>query len=128
MLGPQWPKAKDAYCKLIAGKSDLGTNFRFRTGSAELDNRAAQDLQRLLKLMGENAERSLVLVGFADAQGQYGRNIGLSEERANAVRSALQTLGISAVETHGFGQEIPVADNETPDGRERNRRVEVWVM
>jgi len=59
--------------------------------------------------------------------GQYGRNIGLSEERAYAVRSALQTLGISAVETHGFGQEIPVADNETSDGRERNRRVEVWV-
>lgn len=127
ILGSQWPKAKDAYCKLIAGKSDLGTNFRFRTGSAELDNRAAQDIQRLLKLMGENAERSLVLVGFADSQGQYGHNIGLSEERANAVRRALQTLGISGVETYGFGQELPVADNNTPDGRERNRRVEVWV-
>lgn len=127
ILGSQWPKAKDAYCKLIAGKSDLGTNFRFRTGSAELDNRAAQDIQRLLKLMGENAERSLMLVGFTDSQGQYGHNIGLSEERANAVRSALQTLGISGVETYGFGQEMPVADNNTPDGRERNRRVEVWV-
>jgi outer membrane protein OmpA-like peptidoglycan-associated protein len=31
------------------------------------------------------------------------------------------------VETYGFGQEMPVADNNTPDGRERNRRVEVWV-
>lgn len=126
-LSAQWPKSKDDYCKLITGKTDLGTNFRFQSGSSELDNRAAQDLQRLLKLMVDNSGRSLALVGFADSRGQYAANVGLATDRANAVRKALQTLGISNVETHGFGQEIPVADNDTSDGRERNRRVEVWV-
>ena len=126
-LSAQWPGAKDAYCAVIKGKTDLGTNFRFRTGSSELDNRAIQDLQRLLKLKADNAGGRLTLIGFADAQGKYEINRKLSESRANAVRAALRTLGIDDVDVHGFGHEISVADNETADGRERNRRVEVWV-
>jgi len=126
-LSNQWPGPKDAYCKLVTGKADLGTNFRFRTGSSELDNRAAQDLQRVLKLMTEQAGRRLTLIGFADSQGKYPSNRTLSDNRANAVKSALQTLGISNVDVFGFGQEIPVSDNSTADGRDRNRRVEIWV-
>ncbi len=127
MLSSQWPGPKDAYCKLTASKSDLGTNFRFRTGSAELDNRAAQDLQRVLKLMADGGSRRLTLIGFADSQGNYGTNRTLSESRASAIKAALQTLGITSVDSYGFGQEITVADNDAPDGRERNRRVEIWV-
>lgn len=127
-LGPQWPGAKDAYCRLIADKTDLGTNFRFQSGSAELDNKAVHDLQRVLQLLSDKPELKLTLVGFADAQGQYGQNIKLAEDRAVAVRQALRTLGITSVETTGFGQEIAVADNSTSDGRERNRRVEVWIQ
>lgn len=126
-LGPQWPGAKDAYCRLVADKTDLGTNFRFQSGSAQLDNKAVQDLQRVLQLMSENQSLRLTLIGFADAQGQYNQNVTLAAERADAVRLALKTLGITSVETHGFGQEIPVADNSSADGRERNRRVEVWI-
>lgn len=125
-LGPRWPGPKDAYCRLIADKSDLGTNFRFQTGSAELDNKATQDLQRVLQLVSDRPDLKLTLVGFADGSGAYGQNVKLAEERASAVRQALRTLGITSVETIGFGQEIPVADNGTTDGRERNRRVEVW--
>ena len=96
-LSAQWPGAKDAYCAVIKGKTDLGTNFRFRTGSSELDNRAIQDLQRLLKLKADNAGGRLTLIGFADAQGKYEINRKLSESRANAVRAALRTLGIDDV-------------------------------
>jgi phosphate transport system substrate-binding protein len=126
-LSGQWPRARDAYCRLVADRTDLGTNFRFRTGSAELDNRALQDLQRVLKLLSENPDRKLALVGFADSSGQYPSNIKLSEQRADSVKKALSTLGITGVETYGFGPELPVADNAAEDGRERNRRVEVWV-
>jgi phosphate transport system substrate-binding protein len=126
-LSSQWPGAVDSYCKLIAGKTDLGTNFRFISGSSTLDNRAVQDMQRVLKVMSDNPNNHLTLIGFADAQGDFRSNRVLSESRANAVKSALQTLGISNVDVYGFGPEIPVGNNDTPEGRERNRRVEIWV-
>jgi phosphate transport system substrate-binding protein len=126
-LSAQWPGNKDSYCRVINGKTDLGTSFRFRTGSSELDNRAVQDLQRVLELMAKQPGSSLTLVGFADSQGNYSSNIGLSEARAKRVKEALLALGINNISIQSFGQEIPVADNETPNGKERNRRVEVWV-
>lgn len=126
LLSSRWPGARTAYCELIAGRSDAGTNFRFQTGSAELDNRAVQDLQRLLRAISATPAQRLLLVGFADAQGPYTDNLRLAEKRADAVRAALAVLGIRNVTVRGFGAEIPVADNATPAGRESNRRVEVW--
>lgn len=127
VLGREWPGNRSAYCTLIAGKSDMGTNFRFRAGSSELDNRAVQDLQRVLRALSNAPTQRLILVGFADGQGHYDSNLALSRERAGAVRAALGTLGIHDVEVHAFGEEIPVADNAVPAGRDRNRRVEVWL-
>jgi phosphate transport system substrate-binding protein len=127
-LSGQWRGPRDAYCRKIGGRTDLGSNFRFRTGSSQLDNRAVQDLQRVLAMMSRSPGKRLVLIGFADAQGSYPANLALSLERAGTVRSALRALGIEEVEVEGFGSEIPVADNDTDAGREHNRRVEVWMQ
>jgi phosphate transport system substrate-binding protein len=43
------------------------------------------------------------------------------------VRSALESEGIRPAVVEGFGEELPVADNATPEGREKNRRVEIWL-
>jgi phosphate transport system substrate-binding protein len=126
-LSPHWPGAGDAYCRVIGGKAKLPTNFRFLANSRELDNRAVEDLKRVLKVVTDSPGHSLTLVGFADSQGHYDGNRRISEDRAEAVRAALHTLGIRDVKLYGFGEELPVADNETPDGREHNRRVEVWM-
>jgi inorganic phosphate transporter, PiT family len=62
-----------------------------------------------------------------DNQGGTERNIELSRERADGVGRALSAYGIHAALVDGFGDQLPIASNESPSGRERNRRVEVWV-
>jgi phosphate transport system substrate-binding protein len=117
------------YARLTQGSERLSFNFRFQTGSAELDNKANRDLGRLVQLMsGATYQgRELLLFGFADARGSEGANLALSEQRARAVTQALTSEGISAGVTRGFGEALPVASNDSEEGREKNRRVEVWV-
>lgn len=107
----------------------LSVNFRFNSGSNQLDNKALIDLDRVTSYLSDNSinPNKLLLVGFADNVGDPASNLILSKERANAVASALKTRGITPGRILGFGAENPVASNNTPDGRERNRRVEVWV-
>jgi phosphate transport system substrate-binding protein len=107
----------------------LSLNFRFNSGSNQLDNKALADLDRLTSYLSDNSIKpnKLVLVGFADNVGDPVSNVILSKERANAVASALKIRGITPGRIMGFGSDNPVASNSTPEGRERNRRVEVWV-
>lgn len=126
-LSARWTGDRQAYCKLRDGAEQLGTSFRFRTGSAELDTRASQDLRRVLDRMERSSDKSIVLAGFADSSGAYAGNCALSRSRAQSVASALKTLGLNAAEVLGFCDELPVRDNGTPEGREQNRRVEIFL-
>lgn len=112
---------------LIADR--LSVNFRFNTGSNQLDNRALSDLDRMTEFLLQNSTdpKKLILVGFTDDVGDPASNLVLSKQRANAVADALRSRGVIPGRVTGFGSENPVASNSTPDGRERNRRVEVWV-
>lgn len=121
--------SSSAYQAAIASGERLSVNFRFNTGSNQIDNRALSDLDRVTEFListSTNPNR-LVLIGFADNVGDPASNVVLSKERANAVAAALKTRGITPGRITGFGAENPVASNTTPEGRERNRRVEVWV-
>jgi phosphate transport system substrate-binding protein len=117
------------YATLVKGAERAPLNFRFRSGSAELDNKAFLDLGRLAQLMSqaEYQGRQILLLGFADSTGTQAANQRLSEERVRALERELQGEGIRQILTRGFGQELPVADNGTEEGRNKNRRVEVWV-
>lgn len=124
-MSSKWPGPRDEYCRAVARSQDTETALRFSPGSSTLDSRASRDLQRILKVASERAAPTFVLIGFADGVGPYAGNIRLSRDRADTVATALRTLGLSDLEVMGFGQELPVADNGYPEGRERNRRVEV---
>lgn len=126
-LSAKWSGDRQAYCKLRDGAEQLGTSFRFRTGSAELDTRASQDLRRVLDRMERSSDKSIVLAGFADSSGAYAGNCALSRSRAQSVAGALKTLGLTAGQVLGFCDELPVRDNGTPEGREQNRRVEIFL-
>ena len=126
-LSTRWTGDRQAYCRLRNGAEQLGTNFRFRTGSAELDTRASQDLRRVLDRMERSPDKAIVLAGFADSSGGYAANCALSRSRAQSVAGALKTLGLNAAEVLGFCDELPVRDNGTPEGREQNRRVEIFL-
>ena len=126
-LSARWTGDADAYCQLRRDAEQLGTSFRFRIGSAELDTRATQDLRRVLDRMEHTPDKTIVLAGFADSSGAYASNCALSRSRAGSVASALRTLGLTQVQTLGFCDELPVRDNGTPEGREQNRRVEIFL-
>ncbi len=117
------------YARFTQGAERLPFNFRFRTGSDELDTKAYRDLGRLVQLMTnpDYQRRQVLLFGFADAQGAAAANLTLSRNRAQAVRAALESEGIRPTVVESFGEELPVADNDTPEGREKNRRVEIWL-
>jgi OOP family OmpA-OmpF porin len=63
--------------------------------------------------------------GYADATGRFRHNLPLSGARAKAVAQILQTEGVQVASVHGFGSLRPVATNRTPEGRARNRRVDI---
>ncbi|PLX97904.1 MAG: cell envelope biogenesis protein OmpA [Desulfuromonas sp.] len=120
----------DEYSQEIADASRLSLNFRFRTGSASLDNRGLRDIDRLVRFLGHYPERSpqIKLFGFADNIGDRAVNCKLSAERAGRVADLLRTRGITADVIKGFCEDMPVASNATSSGREKNRRVEIWLQ
>ena len=105
----------------------LSVNFRFKSGSNELDNKGQRDLLRLVDFMTDHQQHRIILVGFSDALGEAKRNLKLSILRAGVLENALTERGLNIVAVEGFGSLLPVASNNNPLGRSKNRRVEVWV-
>lgn len=121
--------ASDRYRALVASAQRLSTNFRFRSNSAVLDNRGLRDLDRVVDfIVAQKANpQKLILIGFADNRGGAEGNLAVSRKRADAVAQALAQRGIKVGQVAAFGAELPVADNASDDGREKNRRVEVFL-
>jgi len=114
----------------------LSATMRFRFNSTQLDNKALNDVDILAQflrfLVETKSARKLVLVGFSDSVGAIGKNIAISLERENAMRQAV--LGklrdpqyAKLLDVRGYGTALPVACNESEFGRDKNRRVEVWL-
>jgi outer membrane protein OmpA-like peptidoglycan-associated protein len=101
----------------------------FDTGRAKLKSGAFVTVDRLATFLRENPERSVAIEGYTDSVGSEAYNQSLSLLRADAVRTALSERGIASnrVSTQGFGEAKPVASNNTAEGRQRNRRVEVVI-
>jgi len=103
-----------------------GTNFA--RGSAKLDLKAGKEiLKEVVAFMHEHPGSQLVLIGFTDNIGSDKQNAKLSLDRANSVKKHLVDAGIPAeqISTKGEGAANPIADNNTREGRAKNRRVEI---
>ncbi|TDL93947.1 hypothetical protein EBP26_16525 [Stutzerimonas stutzeri ATCC 17588 = LMG 11199] len=118
----------EVYQQLAKEAQRLTVNFRFAEGSAQLDNKAQRDVQRLIDYLNSHDKQmnAAVLVGFGDARNDPARTALLSKLRAMAVRRELARGGILVKEINGLGDQLPVASNSEA-GRIKNRRVEVWV-
>lgn len=112
------------------GSEKLTTEFRFKTGSDNLDSRGLDDIERLVVYLSQPRyrNRSVVLVGFTDNTGSQQINISLSKQRANSVKEVLANKGIEISKTIGMGPLRPSRDNSTESNRSFNRRVEVWIQ
>ena len=119
----------DRYQAIARDAQRLTVNFRFEEGSASLDNKARQDLQRVVAYIRSHGklDRHVTLVGFGDAKNDPQRAALLSKLRAMAVRRELVKSGVVLRDIRGFGAQMPVAANTADEGRIKNRRVEVWV-
>jgi len=117
------------YVRLTTNADRLSVDFRFRTGSSQLDNKALDDLDRVTTYLASPTVRGkeVMLIGFADNKGNPKANETLSNERAKIVDRQFNSRGVLAAVCTGFGSAVPVASNETDEGREKNRRVEVWL-
>lgn len=87
------------------------------------------NLDDLIKNLKEDAKSSVLLVGHTDASGSDNLNLNLSIQRATAVKKYLISKGIqgSRITVKGEGESKPIADNETEEGKAKNRRVEITV-
>lgn len=117
------------YQQLSQQAQRLSVNFRFKEGSAQLDNKAQRDIDRVLTYLRSHnkTQKKLVLVGFGDTKSDPQRALLLSKLRAMAVRRQLRRDDIIFREVFGIGDAMPVASNHIDQGRLKNRRVELWV-
>lgn len=122
-------QAPEEYKALTKDAERLSLDFRFRAGESVLDNKAQADLDRIVNLIADegNAADKILLFGFADNTGSSDRNKALSLNRAKLIENELIQRGLQPAAVRGFGSELAVASNDTDEGREKNRRVEIWV-
>lgn len=105
-------------------------NLEFETGKAVIRDHSLPYLDTLAMLMEDNPKYKLKISGHTDNQGSLEYNMRLSKARAEAVRDYLVSRGISADRfvVEYFGPLRPIASNATPEGRARNRRVEMKII
>jgi outer membrane protein OmpA-like peptidoglycan-associated protein len=101
----------------------------FDTSKADLRPTARERLAKVAGILLSYPDIHVEIDGFTDSTGTIEFNQRLSEERADAVRSYLQSQGVNSASmtTQGFGPSQPIATNDTPSGRQQNRRVELVV-
>jgi outer membrane protein OmpA-like peptidoglycan-associated protein len=114
---------RDSARGLVANMSDV----LFRSGSYELAPGARERLAKVSGIILAYPSLHVSVEGHTDSVGGDEYNQSLSELRAQAVRDYFVQQGIASgsVEAHGFGKTTPIASNDTPEGRQQNRRVEL---
>jgi outer membrane protein OmpA-like peptidoglycan-associated protein len=107
----------------------LKNELLFDPGGATLKPGAQRALDNLAQFLTKHRERAIAIEGFTDSTGSKDLNQQLSEKRAWQVKAALVARGIEStrIDARGYGPSFPVASNETPTGRQLNRRVEVVI-
>ena len=107
---------------------DSGLLFDFDSDALRAETR--ENLQELANSLEEYEETNILIEGHTDAKGSEDYNEALSRQRARSVANYLGVQGIDAERflIKGYGEEQPVATNETEQGRQQNRRVEVAIV
>jgi outer membrane protein OmpA-like peptidoglycan-associated protein len=116
---------------VTADKIELDRTVQFESGKAKLVEDSKTLLGDVAKVLTEHDEILLVQIeGHTDAVGSNRKNKKLSDQRAKAVRAFLIAGGINKkrLVAKGFGEDKPVADNGTEDGRFKNRRVDLKIL
>ncbi|HET6862320.1 MAG TPA: OmpA family protein [Pyrinomonadaceae bacterium] len=103
--------------------------LEFETDSATLKPSSREQLSNVAAILQAYPQVDLKIGGYTDNTGDPARNFKLSQDRATSTLNELVGLGVakSRLAAEGYGQQFPVADNATPEGRQRNRRIDIRV-
>ena len=110
-------------------KLDIPSDVGFVTGRSALKPNFAPILAQFATSLNQNPVTTVTIIGHTDATGSDAVNNPLSIDRADAARDYLVSRGVARtrIVTDGRGSREPVADNNTAQGRDKNRRVEIYV-
>lgn len=102
----------------------------FDSGKTNIKPAFTPVLDDIANVMVKYPETKIEVQGHTDSVGESGSNLSLSQLRAQSVTSYLSSRGVDSnrVKTIGFGESMPIASNDTADGREKNRRVEIKII
>ena len=116
--------------KIEVGQSIVLKNIFFDFDKATIRSESANELDRLIKLLTENATLKIELGSHTDSKGSDEYNQKLSQSRSQSVVTYLIGKGISAdrLVAKGYGETVPVATNDTETGRQENRRTEFKIL
>ena len=109
---------------------DEQSGVYFEINKSEIKGQSAQTLQRLAGIFKEYPKSNILVEGHTDSSGSDEYNMELSRRRAQAVTSYLVSQGIDSgrFTTKWYGESQPRFDNATPEGRSKNRRVELGIV
>ena len=118
------------YDRFISDGKIVTNGIKFDSGKATLKLESMGVINEIVKLMKEHPEINFSVEGHTDSDGDAQFNIDLSEQRANTVVNELIARGIDGkrMVAKGFGEDVPVTDNTSPEGKANNRRVEFVKM
>lgn len=103
--------------------------LEFETGSSALKSSSQEQLSNIAEIMKAYPQVTAKFGGYTDNTGNPEQNLQLSRERANNTMNQVVALGVDAsrLTAEGFGDQHPVADNATAEGRQRNRRIDINI-
>jgi phosphate transport system substrate-binding protein len=118
------------YIHLAQSAKRLSAVLRFKKGSDSFDNKAIQDIDRIVNYVRRNGTPQILLAGFTDSDGEKKRLNEISRGRAQIVAEEFHSRGLLVEDEHvyGFGASLPLTTSTTPEGKQKNRRVEVWIQ
>ena len=110
-------------------KITFDSGLMFNVDSYELKSETRDNLSELSKTLQKYDDTNILIEGHTDNTGTDGYNLNLSEKRASSVANYLNDQGVKSgrITTEGYGEDQPIASNETAEGRQSNRRVEVAI-
>ncbi|SFJ82713.1 OmpA family protein [Celeribacter neptunius] len=116
----------------VARANDIvaASKIVFDPGSVELNVAANDTLDRIAEALKDCEEVEIEIGGHTDSQGRETMNLNLSTQRANSVLDGLLMRRVAGVDfvAKGYGESEPIADNDTEEGREDNRRIEFKLL
>jgi OOP family OmpA-OmpF porin len=117
-------------CETEIGEITKARKINFEPGSATIDPNTLGIIDDIAEILKQCGDLKLEIQGHTDSQGRESMNLELSQERAQSVLNELRARRVLTANftAKGYGEEQPIADNKTEEGREANRRIEFRLI